>query len=252
MRIPIIRGVIERRILVNFRVDPAVVARILPAPFRPRLVGGCSLAGVCLIRLGELRPWFWPRALGISSENAAHRIAVEWEQQGRLHEGVFVPRRDTSSWFNTLAGGRLFPGFHHHASIQSQETADDYRVRLDSDDRQVHLDVRAHAASDWPAGSVFPTLQAASDFFRQGSLGYSAAAQPGTFAGLELRCRNWSMLPLAMEAVESSFFAARSLFPQGSVEFDSALLMRRIEHEWQAHESLCNCIASRSEIAAAA
>jgi hypothetical protein len=32
MRIPIIRGVIDRRILVNFRADPAVLARLLPPP----------------------------------------------------------------------------------------------------------------------------------------------------------------------------------------------------------------------------
>ena len=30
MRIPTIRGLIDRRILVNYRVDPAVLARILP------------------------------------------------------------------------------------------------------------------------------------------------------------------------------------------------------------------------------
>ncbi len=35
MRIPAIRGVIDRRILVNYRVDPSVLAGLLPEPFRP-------------------------------------------------------------------------------------------------------------------------------------------------------------------------------------------------------------------------
>ena len=109
MPFPIIRGVIDRRILVNYRVDPDVLARILPAPFRPKLVNGMGMAGVCLIRLKHIRPRFLPAFLGISSENAAHRIAVEWDQDGEKKEGVFIPRRDTSSWLNTLAGGRLFP-----------------------------------------------------------------------------------------------------------------------------------------------
>jgi hypothetical protein len=32
MKIPIIRGMIDRRILVNFRVDCGVLAPLLPAP----------------------------------------------------------------------------------------------------------------------------------------------------------------------------------------------------------------------------
>src|SRR3954454_20999339 len=107
MQIPVIRGLIDRRILVNFRVDPDVLTKILPAPFRPKLVNGAGMAGVCLIRLKQIRPRFVPPFLGISSENAAHRIAVEWDDDGECRAGVFIPRRDTSSRLNTLAGGRL-------------------------------------------------------------------------------------------------------------------------------------------------
>src|ERR1700692_2401811 len=102
MQIPVIRGIIDRRILVNFRVDPDVLARIVPAPFRPKLVKGAGMAGVCLIRLKGIRPRVVPAVMGISSENAAHRIAVEWDQGGETKEGVFIPRRDTSSRLNTI------------------------------------------------------------------------------------------------------------------------------------------------------
>ena len=54
------RGVIERRLLVNYRVDPEVVADQLPAPFEPELVNGYAVAGICLIRLGRLRPRSFP------------------------------------------------------------------------------------------------------------------------------------------------------------------------------------------------
>src|SRR5258708_37019501 len=117
MQIPIIRGLIDRRILVNFRVDPDALARLLPAPFRPKMAKGAGMAGVCLIRLKKVRPRFLPAFVGISSENAAHRIAVEWDENGFTREGVFIPRRDTSSWLNTWLGGRLFPGVHHHAGF---------------------------------------------------------------------------------------------------------------------------------------
>lgn len=76
MRIPIIQGTIDRRILVNYRVDPDTLAQILPPPFRPQLVHGFGMVGICLIRLKNIAPRFFPAALGISSENAAHRFAV--------------------------------------------------------------------------------------------------------------------------------------------------------------------------------
>lgn len=85
--------------------------QLLPAPFRPKLHGGYAIAGICLIRLEEIRPEWMPGNLGLSSENAAHRIAVEWEDEGgSLREGVYVPRRDTGSVMNHWAGGRLSAG----------------------------------------------------------------------------------------------------------------------------------------------
>ena len=122
--VPVIRGVIDRRILVTYRVAPDVQARLLPAPFRPRLVRGFGMAGICLIRLREVRPARLPAWLGVHSENAANRVAVEWEQDGVLREGVYIRRRDTSSRLNALAGGRLFPGIHHHAHFTVEEAAD--------------------------------------------------------------------------------------------------------------------------------
>src|SRR5688572_9935773 len=98
MRLPVIAGVIKRRILVNFRVAPEVIQRILPYAFRPKLYEGHAIAGICLIRLEQIRPIEFPAFLGISSENAAHRIAVEWrDADGITREGVYIPRRDTGS-----------------------------------------------------------------------------------------------------------------------------------------------------------
>jgi hypothetical protein len=238
MQIPVMRGVIDRRILVNYRVDPQVLATMLPYPFRPKEVNGMGLAGVCLIRLTRLRPRFFPAFLGLSSESAAHRIAVEWEENGQLREGVFIPRRDTSSWLNTTLGGRLFPGVHHHAHFQVHEQDDHYRIVMDSDDRQTHVLVDGHVSAKLSQTSIFGSLQEASAFFQEGSLGYSSTGTPGKYDGLELRSFNWDIQPLAIEAVESSFFENRTMFPLGTVEFDCALLMQQIDHEWHGKDSL--------------
>ena len=246
MRLPVIRGVIDRRILVNYRVDPHALAAILPTPFRPQVVHGFGMAGICLIRLREVRPQGFPRWLGLASENAAHRVAVEWDDGDRLHSGVYVARRDTSSRLNTLAGGRIFPGLHHHSTFRVRESDTSFDVALDSDDGGASMHVVATLADAWPSESVFKSLAEASSFFEAGAVGYSPTAEAGRFQGLELRCRSWKAQPLVIESVRSSLFDDGTVFPRGSTELDCGLLMRRIEHEWQGHDDLrCGqCIRS--------
>src|SRR5437773_1738381 len=125
MRLPVIDGIIRRRILVNFRVDPEVIQKQLPSRFKPKLHNGKAIGGICLIRLENIRPKFLPAAFGISSENAAHRIAVTWtDESGSQREGVFIPRRDTGSWLNHFLGGRIFPGEHNLAEFKVTESND--------------------------------------------------------------------------------------------------------------------------------
>jgi len=238
VRLPTIQGVIDRRILVNYRVDAEVAARLLPPPFRPKLANGYAMAGICLIRLKQLRPAFVPVPAGIGSENAAHRFAVEWDRDGQRQQGVFIPRRDTSSRLHTLVGGRLFPGEHHHAHFEVSETEDRLRVEFESDDGQARVSVAARVGDGLPADSVFVSVDEASQFFEGGALGYSATHDATRYDGLELRCKTWAVQPLAVDAVRSSYFEDRSKFPEGSAAFDCALLMRGVEHEWHSREDL--------------
>ena len=120
-----------------------------------------------------------------------------------------------------------------------EETEDRLSVDFQSDDGTAAVSVTGRAAAGLPAGSVFESVEAASRFFEAGSLGYSATRNVGRFDGLELRVENWSVRPLAVEAVASSYFGDADKFPPGSVAFDHALLMRGIDHEWHAREDLC-------------
>jgi hypothetical protein len=236
--LPSVRGVIERRMLINFRCDPVVLARLLPAPFRPKLANGWGVAGICLIRLGGIRPAFLPSLFGLTSENAAHRIAVEWDEDGVLHEGVFIPRRDTNALLNRLVGGRIFPGVHHAARFEVWETDARFKLKMRSEDGKEFVSVSARVTDELPGDSVFGSLDEASEFFRGGALGWSAGVMEKEFDGLELQCREWTMKPLAVEQVESSYFENTASFPPGSAKFDSGFLMRDITHEWRARGRL--------------
>jgi hypothetical protein len=231
MKLPTIHGYIDRRMLVNFTADPAVVRRLLPAPFQPQLYRGKAIVGICLIRLRQVKPKGLPGWIGINSENGAHRIAVEWEEAGQLRQGVYISRRDTSLCLNALAGGRLFPGKHHLATFQVREAAGNYHIIFTSSDNMT-IRVDAQEAKTYPPNSIFPSLMAASAFFEQGAVGYSPSAHG--YDGLRLHAYQWQVRPLDVQRVESSFFEDATRFPAGSIQFDNALLMTNIEHEWHS------------------
>ena len=239
MRLPQLHGLIKRRLLINFRVEPDVMRRYLPAPFRPKLHEGHAVAGVCLIRLENIRPAGFPNVLGLSSENAAHRVAVEWDgPDGQTHDGVYIPRRDTNSSLNTLAGGRVFPGVHQRSDFEIIDGNGRIALSMSSRDTRVALRVQATETSVWPTTSCFASLAESSAFFERGAIGYSATSDPCHFDGLRLETEHWAVQPLAIDSLEDSFFQDAANFPAQSVSFDHALLMRNIPHRWLQEPSL--------------
>ena len=239
MKLPAINGVIKRRILVNYRITPEVIQPILPARFRPKLQAGFAIAGICLIRLEQIRMKGLPALLGISSENAAHRVAVTWTgEDGLPREGAYIPRRDSDSRLNQFAGGRLFPGEHHAAEFKVRDNGQEIDFSMASKDGTVQVKLRGKTADNLPSGSVFKNENSASNFFKDGALGYSATAKGDRLEGIRLKIKAWQTQPLLVENVYSSFFADETRFPSGSVQFDCALLMRNIEHEWVSEQDL--------------
>lgn len=238
MRTPTIKATIERRILVNYRLDPQALSSVLPPPFRPLLVDGHGVAGICLIRLSGIRPAGFPAPLGVSSENAAHRVAVEWDTPAGPASGVYIPRRDTSSRLIVLLGGRAFPGWHHQARFHVEEGGGSYRVEMASRDGDVQLAVAAQRAEEPMPGSVFGSLEAASAFFRNAPLGYAATPNEAVFDGVALTTTAWAITPLRLDEVRSSFFENSGRFGPGAAVADSAFLMSNLDTTWRAQAPL--------------
>ena len=238
MRLPAIKGTIRRRILANFRVDPVVMQKQLPSRFRPKLHNGFAIAGICMIRLEQIRPKLMPEMLGIDSENAAHRVAVLWDEDGKTNEGVFISRRDTNSKFNAIMGGRVFPGEHHESVFEVHEQDDAINIAMQSLDNAVTVAIEGKLSHQLPSTSIFSSLAEASSFFEGGAVGYSVTSDLDRLDGLRLKTHEWRVEPLAVERVYSSYFSDETKFPRRSVEFDHALIMRNVAHEWQTVDDL--------------
>jgi Uncharacterized conserved protein (COG2071) len=173
MKIPTLKGVIKRRLLVNFRADPEIIRRIIPQPFRPKLHRDHSIVGVCLIRLEHIRPAGLPGLIGISSENAAHRIAVEWtDGRGQEREGVYVPRRDAGTQTDKLPSSSCFSSlseasdFFESGGVGYSITHDS--ARLDG----LKLNTLAWSVSALELESVYSSFYANHRYFPEGSVFY--------------------------------------------------------------------------------
>ncbi|MBB2944568.1 hypothetical protein FB565_004297 [Actinoplanes lutulentus] len=221
MRAPRLVSVVQRRLLVNYRTDPEVTARLLPAPLRPQVVDGWAVSGICLIRLSMLA--------GLRSENGAHRIAVEWDTPDGVAYGVYIPRRDTGSRLNAWAGGRVFPGRHHRSRFDVRESADELRIAFGD---EVRVDVHARMAADLSASQVFGSVDQASEFFRRGAAGFSDTPDPSRLDGIALTVKDWQVTPVELVSVRSSFFDDPDRFPPGSAVPDCGLLMRDVPAVW--------------------
>ena len=237
MKIPTIHGIIERRILVNFVANPEVVQSILPKPFHPKLFEGKAIVGICLIRLKDIKPKGFPNFIGVNSENGAHRIAVEWNEEGEIKEGVYIPRRDTNLKLNSLVGGRIFPGKHYYAKFNVLEENNNYHLDFTSSDNTT-IEIDATLSENFDEESIFRTLDNVSKFFEKGSLGFSPNGK--NLEGLKFETYEWKVKPLKVRNVKSSFFENDFFFPKGSIKFDNAILMENIEHEWKSVKSLKN------------
>ncbi|HEX9512512.1 MAG TPA: hypothetical protein VF939_18600 [Puia sp.] len=106
-----------------------------------------------------------------------------------------------------------------------------YHVAFKSTDG-TSISIDAEKTGNFNPHSIFQNLDNASRFFEGGAVGYSPNG--ARYEGLELKTLQWAVEPLQVASVQSSFFEDETIFPKGSVQFDNALLMIEIKHEWHS------------------
>jgi len=227
LRIPKLSATIQRRLLISYRVKPAALSFYLPKGLRPQIVDGSAVAGMCLIRLADVRPQFIKPKIGWKGENAAHRIAVEWDTDDGIQTGVFIPERHSNSILPVLAGGRIFPGKHVPAEFIVNETASQFQIKMTSLDTRLEVDVEL--TEDWNS-TLFPTLDAASAFYRESPVGWSPVmGNEKQVEGLKLSTDQWAVKAGKMNKLKSSFFDE---IGSSNAKFDHVLVMQDVPVTW--------------------
>jgi len=127
----------------------------------------------------------------------------------------------------------LFPGVQHFSKFHVEESGNAFKLEFSHRGTQ-QMKIHCQRSEKLEKGSIFKSLDHVSQFFKDGALGYSPKSDQNGFDGVKLVTKTWSVSPLKTLFVESQYFSNRERFPEGSVEFDNAILMENIEHEWVA------------------
>ena len=221
-------GVMARRLLVNWRVPAELAAQMLPPGVEPKTVGGSAIVGLCLVRLKQLRPSGLPAWVGLSSENLAIRMGVTGARGPAKQGAVLILDRWTGSRANALFCRHIGYGVHRPGRFAVREGSGRAEITVSSDRgatiAQVFLETGGPLTD-----SAFGSMADAESFFRGGERGFSPSAKPGEWDCLRLELGAWRLEPMRVRHAYS--WHIQRLFGDAA-EFDSAVVMRDIEHTW--------------------
>ena len=222
-------GIMKRRLLVNWRVDPEAMRRVLPPGVTPKLVNGSAIAGLCLVALQRLRPRGVPEFLGIASENLAVRTGVVTRSRMGVDGAVLIFDRYSGSRVNAALGHLVGYGIHERGRFHVAENRllTEISIRALAGSAIAH--VRLAPTHALATESIFGSVEQASDFFRGGECGYSPTPRPGIWDCVRLHLERWDFEPMRVLSASSTHIVR--LFG-GAASIDSAFVMRDIPHTW--------------------
>lgn len=224
IRMPKFRSMVQHRMLINYRVDADVARTLVPEGMRPQLVNGYAVAGICHIVQSRLRPSWLAAPVGMGVEGTAHRISIEWDDETGTHAGVYIFERHTSSPFANLFGGFFAPGVHNRARITSAIGGEVMKLDLEAGQFSAHAEV---VVADSFSSALFgDDLSVASNFFREGSVGWSPDRR-GTLESVQIDTGAWTVVPGAARTIRSHYYDALP-----TAVLDHVFVLRDVEFHW--------------------
>lgn len=139
----------EDAVSLNYAVDPAVVAALLPAPLEPEIHRGTAWVQVLVSRLREMRPQGTLPLFGVNFHQVSYRAAVRYRAaNGEYRRGGFFVRSETDHAVMRAVGNGLREFKFHDFGLAD--------IQLKRDGHRLH--VRVTPAPGHAAGDIDVTL----------------------------------------------------------------------------------------------
>jgi len=228
-----LRGRIERRYLVVYRVDPDAAALLVPTGAHPLEYHGATLVSLCYTRLAAARSPLLPRSLRSARHHLAWRIPIQKGEEAR--RGVWVPRRETSSWLSARCSGALSRSEYHQARFELNDDDASLQLTVLRHPDELVLSLRARRGGEL-RGSIFATPRQAREYMA----GDGPVTPPDPLAPLLDRLHvedDCTLEPLAVDEVHVPGFEDGVLLPAESADFDSLFCVTPVRRAQNAAPS---------------
>jgi len=219
--------------LVNFLMDPATLARVLPPPLEPDLAGGRAFLSVVIADMDRMRPAFLPAVCGVTYRQVVYRAVVRCGPERGVHflcsdadNRLMVFMGNLLSFFSfheaRIIGGRS--GRKHHIDLA---TAPDGHANI-----HASFDL-ASASRTVPAGSVFPSFDEAQAFLVELYAAFHPQAGESAVSTVRIKRGAWHISFVDAPRARFAFMDGSAAFPAGSTRVDSVMYVEDIEYSWQ-------------------
>lgn len=221
-----ISALVRERIVVNFAVEPSLLAAALPCEWlAPQEVHGKSVVSFCVLWLDRLTPSGWPSGLIARQISCAVRFGVINRTTGR--PGVYVVDRCTDSALASFATRLWFPGFHPFVKIS--ESKEPSPRRIDVERAGLPYVSFSLGAAHGSCG-VFGSAKAFARFMSEGDRSYTLAPRPDVLNVVDLVKEETEFVPYEVCLIDAQGLPRPIHLP---CTVDSAFRAADARYEWR-------------------
>jgi uncharacterized protein YqjF (DUF2071 family) len=229
--------IFRRCLLVNFAVEPAAMAAVLPPHISADVHAGNAYLSVVVAQMEKMRPAFAPRPLGITYDQIVYRVVVRCGGE----RGVHFLRSDANSRVMCVLGNALsFFGFHR-SRIRFQRRPGTDLLDLDvATTSGVPGGIRATydlgvARRDLPESSAFTDLSRAQRWLVELFAAFAYTPGRRRIDVVRIERGDWDLQVVDDLRADYDFLTAGP-FPPGTTRLDSVFLVGDIPYRWHRLE----------------
>ncbi len=230
--------------LVNYSVDPAAMASVLPAPLEADIFDGRAYLCIVIAELYCMRPAFVPWPLGISYNQVLYRALVHCQGE----KGVHFLRSDADSKFMCAIGNLMTNFRFNYARISSTQTKTNGNAsRVDfeclpqgesgsKDHANIHSSYDlALAGEQMPASSHFKTLSEARPFIVERHAAFTPDAENHVINIVRIKRGEWNVSVVPSLRADYEYMQG-GLFNSDVAELDSVFAVQNVHYHWDRLE----------------
>jgi uncharacterized protein YqjF (DUF2071 family) len=217
--------------LVNFAVEPEILAQVLPDGFGPAVHNGKGFVSLVIAITEEMRPAGLPRLFGLDYNQVVYRAVVEHQGQ----RGFYYLRSDADSRLICLAGNwfSFFQFEQADISYRAQDEVRHFNLEAQNGDKNIFASYDLASKSEkMPAASCFATLEEGKSFLVEifEAFGYDPLSER-TYI-IKVKRGPWDIAVIEDRRAYYPYMANSPFFPPGSAELDSVFYVRDLPYFW--------------------